>query len=318
MFDGSKGGTAAICWLGLMLSGTAHAQVLDPATPYPLIDQGETFKIADHTYVILDDDVRFVPNVGIVVGGLATLVIDTGVGRRNGEILLQEARKLSSNETFFIATTHHHTEHELGASAFPASAQMIRARAAQRDVDELGRAHMQRFSGMSANLAALLDGADFREADVLFDDEYVLDLGGVTVRMLAVGPAHTRGDTAFLIVEDGVLFAGDVAMERFPGIRGADYSIAAWREALGRLAGLDAEIVVPSHGPIGEFSLVTAYDDYFATIQTRAHALKAQGRSADEVAELLMTELGPNYPQWRAEDLNLLGNAARIAYAEAP
>jgi glyoxylase-like metal-dependent hydrolase (beta-lactamase superfamily II) len=301
---------------GFVLPGTATAQ--DPATPYPLIDQGETLKISDHVYVILDDDVRFLPNVGIIVGARATLVIDTGVGERNGEILLQEARTLSANETFFIATTHYHTEHELGASAFPENAQMIRSRAAQQDVDELGRAHMQRFAGMSANLAELLDGAEFRVADVLFDSEYVLDLGGVSVRMLAVGPAHTRGDTAFFVVEDRVLFSGDVAMQRFPGSRGADYSVADWREALGRLADLDAEIVVPSHGPTGGFDLVAVYDDYFATIQTRARELKAEGRSADEVTERLMSELGPRYPQWRAEDLNLLGNAARIAYTEAP
>lgn len=316
--DRSRGGLAATCLLGFALPGSAGAQAPDPATPYPLIDQGETLRVSDHVYVILDDNVRFVPNVGIVVGERATLVLDTGVGERNGEIILQEARKLSSNETFFLASTHYHSEHELGAGAFPDGTQMIRSRVQQQDIEELGPAHAQRFSGMSANLAELIDGATFRDADILFDDEYVLDLGGVTVRMRQVGPAHTRGDTGFLVVEDRVLFAGDVAMQRFPGIRGADYSIAAWREALARLAGLDAEILVPSHGPLGGMSLVEVYDDYFATLQTRARELKAQGRSADEVAERLMNELGPSYPQWPPGELNLLGNAARIAYAEAP
>lgn len=301
-----------------MLCGAALAQGSDPATPYPLIPQGKTQKISDHVYVILDDNLRFVPNVGIIVGDRATLVIDTGVGPRNGEIILSEARKLSSNTKFYVASTHYHTEHELGTGAFPADATVIRSRATQRDVDELGPAHVARFSGMSANMAELLAGADFRAADVLFDDEYVLDLGGVTVRMRFVGPAHTRGDTVFYVEGDRVLFAGDVAMQRYPGIRGADYSIVAWRNALAKLADFDIATIVPSHGPMGDASLIDAYDDYFATLQARASELKAAGRSADEVADRLMSELGPSYPQWQQGDLPLLGFAAKVAYAEAP
>ena len=39
--------------------------------------------------------------------------------------------------------------------------------------------------------------------------EYVLHLGGVNVRMLHVGPAHTGGDTVFFVEGEGVLYAGD-------------------------------------------------------------------------------------------------------------
>jgi len=56
-------------------------------------------------------------------------------------------------------------------------------------------------------MADLLKGAEFRKADTTFDKEYLLDLGGVRVQM-AVGPTHTRGDTAFFIEPDGVLFSG--------------------------------------------------------------------------------------------------------------
>jgi len=43
-------------------------------------------------------------------------------------------------------------------------------------------------------VADLLEHAEFRKADVFFDREYTLDLGGVRVRMLSLGPTHTRGD----------------------------------------------------------------------------------------------------------------------------
>lgn len=42
-------------------------------------------------------------------------------------------------------------------------------------------------------LGELLAGAKFRPADISFDDTYDLDLGGVSVRILALGPNHTAG-----------------------------------------------------------------------------------------------------------------------------
>lgn len=306
------------CLLVYGSAGIAWAQQPDPAMVPPLIDQDDALKVSDHVYVILDDSVRFVPNVGIVVGERATLVVDTGVGERNGEIILQEARKLSSNEQFFIASTHYHSEHELGAGAFPDSAQMIRSRTQQQDLEESGAAHRERFSGMSATLAELIEGSEFREPDILFDDEYVLDLGGVTVRMLMVGPAHTLGDTIFYVEGDRVLFAGDVVMNRFPGFRSVSFGLAAWRESLAKFDDLDVDVIVPSHGPLGDGSLMGIYDEYFATILSRTAELKAQGRSADEAAAILMSELGPNYSFWREEDLMFLGNAVRFAYDEVP
>src|SRR6478736_5944822 len=61
----------------------------------PLVREGATEKIAAHTYVIPDANVGLVPNVGIVVGSRATLVIDPGLGRRNGETVLKEVAKIS-------------------------------------------------------------------------------------------------------------------------------------------------------------------------------------------------------------------------------
>jgi len=307
----------AVCVLALGVAPIVAAQQ-NPAERPPFIEQDDALKVSEHVYVILDDNVRFVPNVGIVVGDRATLIVDTGVGERNGEIILEEARKLSSNEQFFVVSTHYHSEHELGASAFPDSAQMIRSRAHQRDIEESGAAHRERFSGMSATMGELLDGAEFREPDVLFDDEYELDLGGVTVRMRMVGPAHTLGDTIFYVEGDRVVFAGDVVMNRFPGFRRVSYGLAAWRESLAKFDDLDIDVIVPSHGPLGDAPLIDTYDDYLATILSRTAELKMQGRSADEAASILMSELGPNYSSWDQEDLVMLGNAVRFAYDEVP
>ena len=112
--------------------------------PLPIIRENATVKVSEHVYVIPDFNVGAVPNVGIVVGSKATLVIDTGLGPRNGQTVLREVQKVSKNETLYVMGTHFHAEHILGESAFPATAKVIRAKAQQQDIDEfeIGRAHV--------------------------------------------------------------------------------------------------------------------------------------------------------------------------------
>src|SRR6516164_6251896 len=81
--------------------------------PDPLVRAGATVKLAAHTYAIPDNNVGLVPNVGIVTGSRGTLVIDPGLGRRNGETVLKETEKVSPPKTvntLYIASTHFHPE----------------------------------------------------------------------------------------------------------------------------------------------------------------------------------------------------------------
>jgi hypothetical protein len=51
-------------------------------------------------------------------------------------------------------------------------------------------------------------------------------------------------------------------------------------------------------------------------VQTRARALKAEGRTADETANTVQTEFQAQHPGWPRA--NGLAAAARSAFAEAP
>lgn len=144
----------------------------------PLIKEGVTTKVGDHTYVIPDGNVGLVPNVGIVVGSRATLVIDPGLGRRNGETVLREVAKVSKNSEVYIASTHFHAEHTTGYLAFPPAAKYVNSRTQEAEFAEGGVQQIQAFSGRSPATAEILSGATGRKADVTFDRDYTLDLGG--------------------------------------------------------------------------------------------------------------------------------------------
>jgi glyoxylase-like metal-dependent hydrolase (beta-lactamase superfamily II) len=282
----------------LAFSAAAAAAQGTPAAD-PLVKANATRQVAPHTYVILDDDVGLVPNVGIVAGSRATLVIDPGLGRLNGETVLREARKIGGNTDLFIATTHFHPEHTTGYLAFPPTAKYINSRTQEAEFAADGLQFVKTFAQRSAVAGELLSDATRRIADITFDGEYRLDLGGVRVRFMSVGPAHTRGDTALFVEEDRVLFAGDVVMKDSFLAAGASSSVGTWLAAFERLEPLAPTVLVPSHGALGDASTIAANRRLVLDIQARARALKAQGRPADQVPAAVQAEMEAAHPTWR-------------------
>jgi glyoxylase-like metal-dependent hydrolase (beta-lactamase superfamily II) len=311
----SRRSLAAALLSGCMI-GAALAQ--PAATPPPMIKQDTARKVAEHTWVILDDNVSFVPNVGLVVGERATLIVDTGLGERNGAIVLAEARKLGSNTMFYLTATHFHPEHDLGATAFPADAEMVRWRAQQTEAEEQGAQMIERFSGISPAVAELLAGARLRPVDNLFDDEVRIDLGGVHVRVKGVGPNHTRGDTVMFVEEDRVLFTGDVVMSYFPSASAQAGSIDKWIANMNEFEALAPAVVVPAHGRLGDVQLVRGYRDYLTAVRDEARAAKRQGQSVEQAQAPALAQLFPALAPPNGPSTGRINAAIQMAYRDAP
>ena len=298
-----------------LVASVALAQQRGPVAD-PLVKEGVTVKLGDHTYAIPDGNVGLVPNVGIVVGSRATLVIDPGLGRRNGEAVLREVAKVSRNTEIYIASTHFHAEHTTGYLAFPESAKYVNSTTQEAEFAAGGAQQIQAFSGRSPMTAEILKDATGRKADITFDREYSLDLGGVRVRFLVVGPTHTRGDTGFFVEEDGVLFSGDVVMNNSFLAANQASSMKAWLAAFDAFEAMRPRTIVPAHGAVGAGAIIATNRSIMQGVQARVRALKAQGQTADAVAMAVQMEFLAQHPDWPRA--NGLAAAARSAFAEAP
>jgi glyoxylase-like metal-dependent hydrolase (beta-lactamase superfamily II) len=286
------------------------------AQPPPLVQENKTIKVSEHVYVIPDGRVNLVPNIGMIVGTRATLVVDAGMGPRNGQTVLRELAKVSKNTGLYFTTTHFHPEHMTGVQAFPANTIVIRPEVQQEEVDRKQPEFIHNFSQRTADLKAILQDVKPRPPDIVFDREARLDLGGVTVRLLWLGPAHTRGDAFVFVQEDGVLFTGDVVTNRFfPIFPDADASGKNWLAILDQLDELHTHTVVPGHGEVGDAALIGTERTYLKGVQSRVAELKAQGKSADESAKLLSAEFRAKYPDW--DNPGWVGDAVKRFYAEA-
>jgi len=279
--------------------------------PPPIIKEGVTQKIAEHVYVIPDFDVVLVPNVAIVVGTRGALVVDTGLGARNGQAVMREVEKVNKGPELYLVTTHIHPEHDLGAGGFPPRTKMLRSKEQEADIQETGLSTAKIFANFSPAAGELLQGAEFRKADISFDREHVVDLGGVRVRLLAMGANHTKSDIAAFVEPDRVLVSGDLVMMGLPQFTTPAARFATWLATLDRFDALKPVRIVPSHGAMGDASMIAAYRSFLTTVRERAAALKKDGRTVDDTVRTLQDELQGRFNR------NQMASAVRAAYNEA-
>lgn len=283
--------------------------------PPPLVQENKTIKVSEHVYAIPDGRVNLVPNIGIIVGNKATLIVDAGMGPRNGETVMREAAKVNKNTVLYFTTTHFHPEHMTGVQAFPASTIIVRPEVQQEEVDKKQPEFIQNFSRRTADLKALLENVKPRPPDILFNHELTLDLGGVTAKLLWLGPSHTRGDNFVYVEEDGVLFTGDTVINRFfPIFPDPDASGKNWLSILDQLDELHPRTIVPGHGEVGDGSLIATERTYLKGVQSRTAELKKQGKSAEECAQILSAEYRAKYPNW--DNPGWIADAVHRFYAE--
>lgn len=290
--------------LGLLAAANAA-----PQDNQPLMTEN-TQRVSDHVQVIMG-----FPNVAIIVGNRATLVVDTGLGPRNGATVARAVGKISSNPKLFLTTTHFHPEHAGGEPGFAASTILIRNAVQEDEMKQHGQEMLDRFSNMSARNKELLANVKLRTPDILFDHEAKLDLGGVTARLMWLGPAHTKGDELIFVEPDSVLVPGDIVQNKLvPNIPSADGSVKGWLAILDKIAPLKPRHIVPDHGDLGDGSLIASERAFLGDLQMRALELRQQGVSAQDAGKRILAEFKTKYSDW--PNLNPIPNLVNRIYTE--
>jgi glyoxylase-like metal-dependent hydrolase (beta-lactamase superfamily II) len=270
--------------------------------PPPLIPELPPQQIAERVWVFGDERINLVPNIGVVVGDDAALVVDTGMGRRNGERLLERVRELS-DKPLLLTLTHFHPEHGWGAQAFKGVATIVYNRAQREELEEKFGPFVELFSSFGPEIADLLSDVRLVRPDVVYaGDEAELDLGGVTVQLSYHGPAHTRGDQLVLLPSEQVLFAGDLVENRFfPILPDEDAHGSEWIALLERMEALEATTVVPGHGEVGQAALIGDVREYLEYVRRRVNEAAASDTSVEDAKLQLEPEIRSRYATWDNE-----------------
>src|SRR6185312_2739109 len=116
-------------WAGCATLPVVFAYAL-AAQNQPVLKE-ETVKVSDHVWAIMGW-----PNIAIIVGNRATLVVDTGLGPSNGATIARAAARLAPGaRRLYLTTTHFHPEHASGEAGFPPGTILIRDSVQEREME---------------------------------------------------------------------------------------------------------------------------------------------------------------------------------------
>jgi glyoxylase-like metal-dependent hydrolase (beta-lactamase superfamily II) len=270
----------------------------------PIVATSAITEITDGVWVIPDSDhTPMVPNVGIVVGSWATLVIDTGFGPDNARTVLEQARRLADGRPIFLTHTHCHPEHGYGANVIAGEVTVLYNDAQWDEVQQKGTILLQMFRKQMPALAPLLDGVEFVPPHLRYTGSLNLDLGGgLTVEFREFGGAHSLGDQGILVRGSAsVLFTGDLVEEGTFGVLGdSDSHTVPWIDRLQRFEQLNPGLVVPGHGLVGGLERIADYRAYLELASRRVSELRSAGDLSEaEIVDRVSAEVLEVHPNWR-------------------
>lgn len=274
------------------------------AAPIPPVVSGSPEEVADGVFVIADRRVPLVPNIGVVVGERAAFVVDSGMGPRNGVVVLEAARELAGDRPLFLTLTHFHPEHGYGAQAFRDAATIIYNREQHDEFLQKARPYLDMFRGLGSEVAEQLEGVEFVDPHVMYEGAADLDLGGKVVQLRTWGTAHSRGDQTVYLPDERVLFTGDLVENRFFPIvpffppHDTDVDGGRWIGVLDELQQLAPKIVVPGHGEIADAGVIAATRHYLALLQNETKRLAGEGNDADAIIAVLEPRMRALHPDW--------------------
>ncbi|HEX6355039.1 MBL fold metallo-hydrolase [Actinophytocola sp.] len=273
----------------------------------PVVDVTGAEDIARDVVVIPNRRVPLVPNIGIIGGRDAVLVVETGMGPRNAEKVLAFAAEYAKGRELYLTTTHFHPEHAFGAQVFTAATYLVNRQQAQ-DRGGKGPGYLAMFSGLGDAIARELHGVELTPPDLVYDQSYDLDLGGRVVELRATGRAHSRGDQVVRVPDEDVLFTGDLAetgqFAIFPWFPPHDVDVSGirWIEVVRRLAAEHPRVVVPGHGDPGGPQVLADVLDHLELLRDetwlRQDSAMDEQTIVDEVTDVLVRRR----PDWEGRD----------------
>ena len=254
-------------------------------------------EVGDGVYAYLQPDGGWGwSNAGLVVDGDASLLVDTLFDLRlTGEMLdAMRAAAPAAARIDTLVNTHANGDHCFG-NELVAGARIVASRAGAKEMDDAPPELLGSFVKAAPDLGEVgayiesifgpfeFDGITLTPPTETFDGELALTVGGRTVQLYELGPAHTRGDVIAYLPDERVVFTGDLLFHGGHPVVWAG-PVSNWIAACDRIVALDAVTVVPGHGPVTDNGAVRNLESYLEYLTAEARVRYDAGLTPMEAA----------------------------------
>ena len=266
-------------------------------------------EVADNVFAYLQPDGGWGwSNAGLIASEWSSLLVDTLFDLKLTQNMLDSMSSVTSAHPInVVVNTHANGDHCYGNSLVGGEngAQIITTNAAAVEMEAIPPSVLEALMhidlGETTNSYIQDAFGPFEFSDIelpppdrTFSGELQLDVGGRTVELIEVGPAHTSGDLLVHLPDAATVFCGDILFIGGTPIiwEGPE---AKWVTACDRILELGCEVVVPGHGPLTDASGVRDVRDYLVFVDEASRQRHAAGVSAAEAVSDI--DLGP-FAEW--------------------
>jgi len=262
-------------------------------------------------------------NSGIIVDGDVSMLVDTLYDLKlTGEMLETMRRSLpAAAQIDTLVNTHANGDHCYG-NQLVGDARIIASARTAEEMLEVSPASMAMLKSQAAQLGNLgaffarifapfdFEGITLTPPTQTFERELQLRVGCKEVRLLEVGPAHTRGDTLVYVPGDRTIFTGDILFSEGHPVMWAG-PVGNWIRACDTILGLDVETIVPGHGPITNKQGVMRLKNYWEYLLREVRQRYEAGLSVQEIARDIRLD---EYATWNRTDIVPTRNATMYSW----
>jgi cyclase len=278
-------------------------------------------ELGDSLYAYLQPDGGWgQSNAGLVCDGEHSLLIDTLFDRRLTERMLSDMRRSvpAAAHIDTLVNTHANGDHTYG-NQLVSGARIVASGATAAEMSELPPSAFAALLEQAPNLGEVgaffvecFGAFDFSGLELVlptetFDGELTVNVGAKQVRLLEVGPAHTRGDTLAFLPAERVLYSGDILFHGGHPIAWAG-PVSNWIAACDRILALEVDVIVPGHGPLADKDAVRELRAYFEYLYEQARRCHSENMTPVQAARALSLD---RWAQW-SESERVAVNIATI------
>jgi glyoxylase-like metal-dependent hydrolase (beta-lactamase superfamily II) len=242
------------------------------------------------------------PNTGVIIGDDAVLICDALATPVMAQNLIAEIRKVTDKPIKYVVLSHYHAVRVLGASGYKAAG-MQEIIASQGTMDLIVERGAQDMQSEYERFPRLFDAFDsipgLTWPTLVFQEQMTLYISGLEVKIMHVGPGHTKGDTVVWVPSERVLFSGDL-IEADAACYTGDAQLEEWPATLDALAALNPEKIVPGRGPALDTPEMVraglAYTrDFVSTLLSSAKEAVAQGMNLNQAMTHCRKAMDPKF-----------------------
>jgi len=216
-------------------------------------------------------------NLSFIITDAGVLVVNAGDNYLLAKALHEEITKLTDQPVKYVVLENGQGHAALGSGYWKEQGATVIAHVdAAHEIEENAAEMLESMRARNRDKAL---GTEVVLPDETFKDKRVIKLGGETIELLNLGPAHSPGDIVVWLPKRRLVISGDMAFHQrmLPVFEHTD--TGAWLETWERFAGLNAKYVIPGHGSPTTMEEVTRYTpEYLAYLRARvAEVIDAGG-----------------------------------------